>query len=224
MCVRRYLVYKSFVGELAMHLQEVDRGAEAASDARQQIERMILDKARPARHVDPLNPGGWPVTDLLKPRWRQVLGRPQGRGSRASTQHAQYIGSSAQTQAASSVLDSALPTCSASAHAELGLPHPVQAQQLCRGTELKHLAIKATAQKLGKQAALILGPFMLASVLSCCRGCPQEDHTGGFESSVRQPWSPVVHTSAHAEAGHAARSHRALPYAGLTHVRSCRGG
>ena len=39
-------MYKSFVGELAMHLQEVDREAEASGEARTQIERMILDKVR----------------------------------------------------------------------------------------------------------------------------------------------------------------------------------
>ena len=37
-------MYKSFVGELAMHLREVDRDKEACSDAKQQIRRMILDK------------------------------------------------------------------------------------------------------------------------------------------------------------------------------------
>ena len=47
--VHRFLVYKSFVGELAMHLRscEVDGDAEASSEARQQIKRMILDKVCP---------------------------------------------------------------------------------------------------------------------------------------------------------------------------------
>ena len=40
----RYLVYKSFVGELAMHLQEVEKDSAASGEARLQVERMIEDK------------------------------------------------------------------------------------------------------------------------------------------------------------------------------------
>ena len=42
----RYQVYKSFVGELAMHLQEVDKDSAASGEARLRVERMIEDKVQ----------------------------------------------------------------------------------------------------------------------------------------------------------------------------------
>ena len=39
-------MYKSFVGELAMHLQEVDKDSAASGEARLRVERMIEDKVQ----------------------------------------------------------------------------------------------------------------------------------------------------------------------------------
>ena len=50
----RYQVYKSFVGELAMHLQEVDKDSAASGEARLRVERMIEDKVQPPPTTLPL--------------------------------------------------------------------------------------------------------------------------------------------------------------------------